>query len=394
MAGKPLVGAERALGEGAPSPLLIYDLSLLDERLERFRAVLEGLQGQLLYSIKAQPLKALLERIGPRVDGFSVSSGFEARLALETLTRLQGSTRALHLTSPGLKASDLEGLEPGLTHLSFNSLSQFDRLAAESPRTTRLGLRINPGFSAIDDPRHDPCRHESKLGVPLAALKARLDEDPALFDRLSGLHFHAHFQSAQADALTLMLNRLEHTLGPSLNRLEWINLGGGYALEAAGAVSGFHAALKAFARRFRGTLILEPGQGLIGAAGSLRATVVDVFLREGTRLAVLDTGVHHLPFVFEYQKAPALREAFEEGAYPVLLVGSSCLAGDLFGRYRLGRPLEVGATVHFEGVGAYSLVKASRFNGHDLPAVALRTSGGSLELVKSHGYDEYRRLWS
>jgi carboxynorspermidine decarboxylase len=50
-----------------------------------------------MYSIKALPLISLLERLKPHVDGFSVSSLFEAQLAYEVLDKQQ----SIHLTTPG-----------------------------------------------------------------------------------------------------------------------------------------------------------------------------------------------------------------------------------------------------------------------------------------------------
>ena len=49
--------------------------------------------------------------------------------------------------------------------------------------------------------------------------------------------------------------------------------------------------------------------------------------------------------------------------------GSTCLAGDIFGTYKLPVALEVGQRVVFEEAGAYSLAKAHRFNGVNLPQV-------------------------
>ena len=377
------------LEEVTQSPLLIYDVLAIEARLALFRRLVEGLPGGLLYSVKALPLTALLRRLKPWVAGFSVSSPFEARLAGEVLE----GEGLLHLTSPGLRPGDLALAGPGLTEVSFNSLSQWDRFAHESPSSLRLGLRINPGISEIDDPRYDPCRPLSKLGVPLEHLKARLDSDPLIQARLSGLHLHAHFRCRDPLSLRKMLARMEGVLGFGLPPLEWLNLGGGYLLESPTELDAFRSVLEKFSERFKGRLYLEPGQGLVGAAGTLRTTVLDVFEREGTTMAILDTGVHHLPEVFEYQRPPHLLEAKASGRHEVLLAGSSCLAGDLFGRYRLDRPIAIGETLHFTGVGAYSLVKASRFNGHDLPAVAFRTRDGRLLPIKSYGYADYQALW-
>ena len=47
--------------------------------------------------------------------------------------------------------------------------------------------------------------------------------------------------------------------------------------------------------------------------------------------------------------------------------GASCLAGDVFGRHGFTEPLRTGSKVVFGNTGAYSIVKASMFNGINLP---------------------------
>jgi carboxynorspermidine decarboxylase len=46
----------------------------------------------------------------------------------------------------------------------------------------------------------------------------------------------------------------------------------------------------------------------------------------------------------------------------------------------------------FADMGAYSLIKASRFNGYALPAIYL-CQQGELSLVKNDDYADYRRQW-
>ncbi|MGH8489196.1 MAG: hypothetical protein ACREXS_10130 [Gammaproteobacteria bacterium] len=58
---------------------------------------------KLLFSIKALPFVDILECLRPLLDGFSVRSLFEARLAREVL----GNKGMIHITTPGLRADEL-----------------------------------------------------------------------------------------------------------------------------------------------------------------------------------------------------------------------------------------------------------------------------------------------
>jgi carboxynorspermidine decarboxylase len=123
------------------------------------------------------------------------------------------------------------------------------------------------------------------------------------------------------------------------------------------------------------------------------ASVIDRFERDGKAIAVLDSGVHHLPEVFEYQKPPSVAGQRSDGPFEYLLAGCTCLAGDLFGEYRFAAPLAIGDKLVFENVGAYSLIKANRFNGYDLPAIYALGTDGRIKPMKRFGYEDYRRQW-
>ena len=388
---RPSIESEPASTFGTlPSPLLVYDWALIQKALQLFRGITDAVDGTLLYSIKAQPFSGLLTPMMPWVGGFAVSSLFEARLVHSCLP-FPGE---IHLTSPGIREEEIKALATLCSHINFNSLGQFERLESKIQGSPQMGLRINHGVSSIRDDRYNPCREASKLGVPLEELKGFARMQPEKFKRLKGLHFHSHFLEGDTKPLQAALGFIQSELGHLLEHLEWINLGGGYAPQNEAGANRFKAVLSAFKNVFHGKVILEPGNAIVGESGSLQAHVIDVFKRDGTTIAVLDTGVHHLPEVFEYQKAPIVKEANPEGPFSAVLAGDTCLAGDLFGTYRFMEPLTLGQPITFEKVGAYSLVKANRFNGHDFPGLALRDSRGHIEVLKQFGFKDYIAQWS
>ena len=128
-------------------------------------------------------------------------------------------------------------------------------------------------------------------------------------------------------------------------------------------------------------------------AGKLVTTVVDLFSRHSTRIAVLDTTVNHIPEVLEFGYKPDVEGDSTSGIHEYVLVGASCLAGDSFGRYRFDVPLSIGDTVTFANIGAYAQVKSHRFNGINLPAVWVMTSNGNLIERQSLDYNDFLIQW-
>ncbi|NOV28615.1 carboxynorspermidine decarboxylase [Methylomonas sp. ZR1] len=363
------------------SPALVLDEAQIFANLKPLQALKQASGCKILYSMKALPLAALLALIKDQIDGFSVSSLFEARLAGEVLADAGGS---IHLTTPGLRPDEFAELGRLCSHISFNSLPQHQRLQA-SVGDYSPGLRVNPKLSFADDQRYDPCRPHSKLGVDIELLRDGLPAD------VEGLHFHTVFACRDFRPLQQTLEKLRPIL--KRNRLKWLNLGGGYLYHAIAEQQDVAELIRDVRAEFGVDVYLEPGKGLVGNAGYLLATVLDRFVSDGKQVLILDTSVNHHPEVFEYQMKPRLLEEEGAGEQSAILAGSTCLAGDVFGEYRFRRIPEVGERLVFADVGAYSLIKANRFNGYQLPDVYI-VNPARWVLQKRDSYADYCRQWA
>ncbi|WP_415878760.1 carboxynorspermidine decarboxylase [Methylomonas sp. TEB] len=362
------------------SPALVLDETQIFANLKPLQALKQASGCKILYSMKALPLAALLELIKDQIDGFSVSSLFEARLAKEVL----GDGGSIHLTTPGLRPDEFAELGRLCSHISFNSLPQRQRLQAFADGYSP-GLRVNPKLSFADDQRYDPCRPHSKLGVDIELLRDGLPAD------VEGLHFHTVFACRDFRPLQQTLEKLRPLL--KRNRLKWLNLGGGYLYHAIAEHQDVAELIREVRAEFGVDVYLEPGKGVVGNAGYLLATVLDRFVSDGKQVLILDTSVNHHPEVFEYQMKPRLLEEEGAGEQSAILAGSTCLAGDVFGEYRFRRIPEVGERLVFADVGAYSLIKANRFNGYQLPDV-YSVNPARWVLQKRDSYADYRRQWA
>jgi carboxynorspermidine decarboxylase len=365
------------------SPAFVLDEIEVIQALEALADLRSQCGCKVLYSIKSLPFFAVMEIAKPFVDGFSVSSLFEARLANEAL-KGQGS---IHLTTPGIRQDELDELSLLCSHISFNSLGQYRRYSEAAQAQSSIGLRVNPKLSFLHDERFDPCRQHSKLGVAIDELTRSIR-----LDQIEGLHVHNVFSATDFTPLIKTIDKLQQHLGLGLAQLEWLNIGGGYLFDQIENHQPFVDLVNRLKNDFGLEVYIEPGKAVVGRAGYLVATVLDSFVSDGETVAILDTSVNHNPEVFEYQRQPELHEHDPDGRHTVILAGCTCLAGDVFGQYRLKEPLAVGDKVVFKNVGAYTLIKASRFNGYNLPDIYLSNSLRLKEL-KHYDYQDYRRQW-
>ena len=397
------------------TPAFVYDERAMHRLLDYTAPLRADGRCSVLFAIKSFSFAPALRVMAPRLDGFAVSSLFEARLARNVL----GGGGSVHITTPGLRPDEQDEIGTLCDYVAFNSLGQWDRHRQDLRDCVSCGLRVNPQLSFADDSRYDPCRPQSKLGVPLDGLETVLRDNPTRLDGVRGLLFHSNCDSQDFSELWATVERLRDRVPDLLRRVEWVNLGGGYLFEDDDGEP--YQGIDELCRTIDGLrsdygvgVFIEPGSGLIRAAGYFVTSVLDIFQSDGAMVAVLDTSVNHMPEVFEYGFQPdvigaagsgpstPLRTGPSTGSGPTvdddapfqyLLAGRTCLAGDLFGSYRFDRPLRVGDRVVFRDCGSYTLTKASTFNGVALPSVYALTLDGELVLQSSPSYPEFAARW-
>ena len=364
------------------SPAFVIDEQCIRNNL-RIISELRAESGcKILYSMKAFPLQSVLQLAKSHVDGFSVSSLFEARLANEIIGADRGR---IHLTTPGIRTDEFTELSQLCSHISFNSLSQMDRMTTVAEGYS-AGLRINPKLSFLNDPRFDPCRLHSKLGVDINVF-----DQISLPEQIEGLHFHTAFSCQDFSPLLKTVERIKQVLLKKSRTIKWLNLGGGYLFTDIENMKPFIELVSSLKQQFELDVYIEPGKAIVGQAGYLMSTVIDRFISDNKTIAILDTSVNHNPEVFEYQCPPQLLQQ-PEGECSVILAGSTCLAGDVFGEYRLKQLPEIGDRLVFKDLGAYSLIKANRFNGYNLPDI-YNLNGQQITRLKHYDYQDYRQQW-
>lgn len=363
------------------TPSYLFDKKQISDNLQGLVDLKKQSGCQVLYSIKALPLRLAIKLASSHLDGLSVSSLFEARLAREIV----GSEKGIHITTPGLRESEFTETSSICSHISFNSMSQYQRMMGKNSTKMSLGLRINPKLSFAKDARFDPCRLHSKLGVDINTMNN-------IPKGIEGLHFHTVFSNTDYQPLEETVEKIKKKWGDQLEKLTWLNLGGGYLYHQINNHQPFVDLVKSLKTDYGVDVYIEPGKSVVGNAGYLLTTVIDRFVSDGKEIAIVDTSVNHHPEVFEYQRKPELLEENPNGEYLCQLVGSSCLAGDVFGEYRFNSELKVGDRLIFSNVGAYSLIKANRFNGYNLPDV-YAIDKENIVLLKQTTYDNYREQW-
>jgi carboxynorspermidine decarboxylase len=370
------------------TPAYIFDQEKIESACALWARLCKRGATRQFFPLKCNSSWAVLSVLAEKIDGFSVSSLFEAQLAYE----LVGTAKPIHFSGPGFRQKEAEQLFSCINHVVFNSLTQLLTYQDLIPAHIGVGLRVNPEISFVRDERYDPSRRGSKLGVPLADLKTSFETDAGLFARVSELQFHNNCDATDWLPILRTVERLKVEIPGLLARCSSINLGGGYLLSEETDLSPYFAAMQILETEFGLSAIIEPGAAVVREAGTLTSSIIDLFRAGDSEIIVLDTSVNHIPECFEYQFSPDVIGEEVAGAFDYVLAGSTCLAGDVFGEYSFDEPLALGGHITFKDVGAYAAVKAHMFNGICLPATYLRDRTGALVLKNTSNYSHFRSV--
>jgi len=378
------------------TPIYIIEEEKLRRNLRLIAEVARRTHSEWILAFKAFALWKTFPIFREYISSTTASSLCEARLAVEEF-----GAKA-HTYSPAYKDEEFDEIAACSSHLTFNSLSQYERFHQRASQCS-IGLRVNPEYSEVGTLLYNPCAPGTRFGVTADKLSERLPED------LRGFHCHCHCESG-ADVFERSLKHIEEKFGRWFPQLEWINFGGGHLVTRKDYdIPLLERLMEDFHKRWPHLkVIFEPGSAFAWQTGPLVAQVVDVVEDKGIRTAILDVSFTcHMPDCLEMPYYPEVRgaehvdeqvvsglcvtpESMLEQHHLYRLGGNSCLSGDFMGLWRFDHELEVGEQVIFEDMIHYTTVKTNTFNGISHPSIAMLTTDGTLEMLRCFGYEDYR----
>ena len=377
-------------------PYYLIEERLLRRNLALIRRVAEQSGVEIILAFKAFALWRTFPIFREYIHHTTASSLYEARLSLEEFGSLA------HTYSPAYTESEFGQLLHCSGHLTFNSLSQYERfyplVRTFTEHPVSVGLRVNPEYSEIETELYNPCAPGSRFGILSDSLPQVLPPG------VEGFHCHCHCESS-AEALERTLVHLEEKFGKWFSQIKWLNLGGGHLMTRAD----YHVdhlidiLLQLRLRYPHLHIILEPGSAFAWQTGPLVAQVQDVVEDRGVSTAVLNVSFScHMPDCLEMPYHPAVRGAEtieadadgylsgDHGPYVYRLGANSCLSGDFMGFWRFDHALQVGENIILEDMIHYTTVKTTMFNGISHPALAIVHLDGELEVLREFTYEDYK----
>lgn len=343
------------------TPLLVLSLEEVKKSYNILKKYLPRVK--VHYAIKANPHPEILRVMAQLSSCFDVASDGEIRLLHDM--GVAGS-RMIYANPVKLGAGFTACRDCGVTKMTFDSVSEIEKIKKELPQATvLLRLRIDNSSAHVDLNKKFGAGRENALALMLKAKAVGLD--------MAGIAFHVGSQTVSAEpylqALDITRELFEQAEAAGLS-LRILDIGGGFPIPEPKVKFNLPEMLKQIAARldedFAATEIwAEPGRYICGTAVNLITGVVGVTERGGQPWYFLDEGLYGTfsGVLFDQWdfKLISFKESDEKVA--ATFAGPSCDSLDIMFRGRLTAPLEVGDLLLVPACGAYTSASATTFNG-------------------------------
>jgi ornithine decarboxylase len=351
-------------------PCLVVDLDVIRDNYLRFARAMPATR--IFYAVKANPAPEILSLLAGLGSCFDTASVPEIEMALTA-----GATPdRISFGNTIKKERDVaRAHQLGVSLFAVDSVEEVEKVARSAPGA-RVFCRILTDGEGAEWPlsRKFGCDPEMAIDVLLRAHELGLNA--------YGISFHVGSQQTRLEAWDGALAQAAAIFKTMADRgiiLQMVNLGGGFptkylkSVPATGTyANAIHGALsKHFGNAIPETII-EPGRGMVGNAGVIKAEVVLVSKKHAEdklRWVYLDIGKFGglAETMDEAIRYPLVTARDGEAMGPCVVAGPTCDSADVLYEktpYNLPLSLTVGDEVLIEAAGAYTTTYASvAFNG-------------------------------
>ena len=351
-------------------PCLVIDLDVVREKYREFERTMP--ETRIFYAVKANPAPEILSLLANLGSSFDAASVTEIELAL-----LAGATSdRISFGNTIKKKSDVSrAYHLGVSLFAVDSVEEVKKIAQAAPGT-RVFCRILADGAGAEWPL------SRKFGCSPAMAIEVLYCANALGLTAYGVAFHVGSQQTSLTAWNKSLVEASTIFRAMAERgieLAAVNLGGGFPARYLKQVPN----LSVYAQTIRSALadcfgnkrpdtIIEPGRGLVGDAGVIRAEVVLVSRKDyadAHRWVFLDIGKFGglAETMEEAIRYPIVTSRDGDTTSPCIIAGPTCDSADVLYEkepYPLPDTLVAGDEVMIDAAGAYTASYSTvGFNG-------------------------------
>ncbi len=353
-------------------PCLVVDLDVVRDNYQTFARAMPD--SRVYYAVKANPAPEILQALAGLGSSFDCASVAEIDMALAA-----GATpERISYGNTIKKERDIAAAyERGIRLFAVDSREEVDKIGRAAP-SARVFCRILVANDGAEWPLSKKFGCAPEMAVDVLEHAHRLGLDAY------GVSFHVGSQQPNPEAWDGALSAsaaIFRELGERGIRLRMVNLGGGFPakyLKRIPVVKTYGRAISSALRKHFGNripeTIIEPGRGMVGDAGIIKAEVVLISRKETNdplRWVYLDIGKFGglAETMDEAIRYPIRTPRDRDAKAPCVIAGPTCDSVDVLyekAPYALPVSLSIGDEVLIEGTGAYTTTySAVAFNGFE-----------------------------
>jgi len=358
------------------TPFYCYSTATLERHYRVFSEAFAGDRVMVCYAMKANSNQSVLRTLAKLGAGADVVSGGELKRALAA-----GIPPAKILFS-GVGKTEAElraALAADILCINVESepeLELLSQLAAETGRTARISVRVNPDVDAGTHAKISTGKSENKFGIPLARARevyARAAKLPGI--KVTGTDVHIGSQITDLSRMETafrILSEFVQTLRADGHTISHVDFGGGLGIpyymdrEAPPAPDAYAAMVKRVAHNLGCTLMFEPGRMIVGNAGILVARVIYVKHGDAKNFVIIDAAMNDLIRPTLYEAHHDIQPVTQAGknAHTIVadVVGPVCESGDYLALDRTLAEPKAGDLLAIMTAGAYGAVQSGTYN--------------------------------
>lgn len=353
-------------------PCLVVDLDVVRDNFQAFRKALPD--SSIYYAVKANPAPEILSLLAGLGSNFDCASVAEIEMALKA-----GATAArVSYGNTIKKERDIARAHAlGVSLFAVDSHEEVEKVSRAAPGA-RVFCRVLTDGEGAEWPlsRKFGCVPQMAVDVLVYAHQLGLVSH--------GVSFHVGSQMTKLDAWDAALGdarRVFDKLAQQGIHLKMVNMGGGFPtryLKDIPAAQAYGQSISASLRKHFGNnlpeTIIEPGRGMVGNAGAIKAEVVLISRKsddDPVRWVYLDIGKFGglAETMDEAIRYSILTPHDGDATEPCVLAGPTCDSADVLYEktpYPMPVSLTIGDEVLIEGAGAYTTTySAVAFNGFE-----------------------------
>ena len=373
------------------TPFYAYDRQLITNRVTLLRKYLPP-EVQIRYSMKANPMPAVVQHLAAIVDGIDVASAGELRVALDTPIL----PSQISFAGPGKKDNELScAIASGIT-LNMESEQEMERIAILGQHLgicPKVAIRVNPDFE-LKSSGMRMSGGAKQFGVDADRIPSMLARIRILKLNFEGFHIFCGSQNLNATAIQEAQEKTIQ-LGLSLAKqascsIRLLNIGGGFGvpyfpgdkeLDLKSVCKNLHRLINETKKHAPNTRIeIELGRYIVAESGIYVCRVLERKISRKRVFLITDGGLHHhlaasgnfgqvirknYPVVVGNKVVGHERES-------VTVVGPLCTPLDLLADEVEMAKADVGDLIVVFQSGAYGLTASpTRFLNHPEPVEVL-----------------------